>query len=76
MFKYFPHTKEDINKMLTDLNISSIDELFCHISENVLLKEDYNIKSEMSELEIREYFKNLNAPTVLAPIMLAIPATG
>ncbi|MCK5731819.1 MAG: aminomethyl-transferring glycine dehydrogenase subunit GcvPA [Tenericutes bacterium] len=60
MFKYFPHTKEDINKMLNDLNISSIDELFSQISKNVLLKEDYNIRSEMSELEIREYFKNLS----------------
>ncbi len=60
MFKYFPHTKEDTNQMLNDLNISSIDELFSGISKNVLLKKDYNIKSEMSELELREYFKQLS----------------
>ncbi|XFA99469.1 aminomethyl-transferring glycine dehydrogenase subunit GcvPA [Candidatus Izemoplasma sp. B36] len=60
MFKYFPHTKEDINHMLKELNISSIDELFGQISKEVLLKGEYDIKNEMSELEVRNYFRQLS----------------
>lgn len=60
MFKYFPHTQEDIKQMLDDLKISSIDELFSGITDNLILKEDYDLPSEMSEIEVREYFKKLN----------------
>ncbi|XMB72595.1 aminomethyl-transferring glycine dehydrogenase subunit GcvPA [Mycoplasmatota bacterium WC30] len=60
MFKYFPHTKEDIDQMLNALNISSIDELFSGVSKDVLLKNEYDLKSEMSELELREYFQQLS----------------
>lgn len=60
MFKYFPHTQEDIKQMLDDLNISSVDELFSGIAKSVILKEDYDLPSEMSEIEVRDYFKKLN----------------
>lgn len=60
MFKYFPHTKEDIEFMLKELNISSIDKLYSGISENVLLKNEYDLKSSMSESEVRNYFKTLD----------------
>jgi len=59
MFKYFPHTKADVDQMLKTLNISSIDELFSQISKKVLLKNEYDLKSEMSEMEVRDYFKSL-----------------
>lgn len=60
MFKYFPHTQADLDKMLKSLDISSADELFSDVSDKVLIKGEYNLKSEMSELEIREYFENLS----------------
>ena len=60
MFKYFPHTKEDINQMLKTLKISSINELFSGIDKKVLLQEEYDLKSEMSELEVKEYFKEMS----------------
>ncbi len=60
MFKYFPHTKDDIEFMLKELNVSSINELFSGISENVQLKNDYDLKSSMSEQEVRQYFKELS----------------
>lgn len=60
MFKYFPHTKQDVNHMLEQLNISSIDEIFSGISKSVLLKDAYDIKSQMSEMEVRNYFKELS----------------
>ena len=60
MFKYFPHTKKDIEQMLNQLNLKSVDELFNHISKDVLLKKDYDLPSQMSEIEIRNYFKSLS----------------
>lgn len=60
MFKYFPHTQEDIDFMLKELNISSIDELFSGISKSVLLEQEYDLKSSMSEQEVRNYFKSLS----------------
>ena len=60
MFKYFPHTKEDVEQMLKSLNISSIDELFSGISNKVLFKGEYDLLSEKSELEVREYYKQLS----------------
>ena len=60
MFKYFPHTQADLEKMLKSLNISSEDDLFEDVSEKVLMKGDYNLKSEMSELDVRDYFQKLS----------------
>ena len=60
MYKYFPHTKDDVKYMLEQLKIKSIDELYSGIPKNVLLNKDYNIKSEMSEVEVREYFKEMS----------------
>ena len=60
MFKYFPHTKSDIELMLKEMNISSIDELFSTVPKDVFLKKEYNLKSSMSEQEVRNYFKELD----------------
>lgn len=60
MFKYFPHTKSDIELMLKEINISSIDELFSTVPKDVFLKKEYNLKSSMSEQEVRNYFKELD----------------
>ncbi len=60
MFKYFPHTKEDVDYMLKELKVSSIDELFSDISKEVLLKNEYDLKPSMSEQEVRDYFKLLS----------------
>ncbi|MFP4477926.1 MAG: aminomethyl-transferring glycine dehydrogenase subunit GcvPA [Candidatus Izemoplasmatales bacterium] len=60
MFKYFPHTKADIDKMLKSLNIDSIDELFNELPESVIYNSDYDIPSFMSETELRNYFDELN----------------
>ncbi|MBN2540703.1 MAG: aminomethyl-transferring glycine dehydrogenase subunit GcvPA [Bacilli bacterium] len=60
MFKYFPHTKQDIELMLKELNISSIDELFAAVPKEVLLDHEYDLPSEMSEMEVRNYLKTLS----------------
>lgn len=60
LFKYFPHTKADIEKMLKSLNIESIDELFSELPKEVMYNSDYDIPSFMSESELRTYFDGLN----------------
>jgi glycine dehydrogenase subunit 1 len=60
VFKYFPHTKADIEKMLKSLNISSIDELFNELPGSVIYNSDYDIPSFMSESELRNYFDQIN----------------
>ncbi|MFO7970013.1 MAG: aminomethyl-transferring glycine dehydrogenase subunit GcvPA [Bacillota bacterium] len=59
MFKYFAHTKADIDKMLKSLNINSIDELFSELPKEVILDSDYDIPSFKSESELRHYFEDL-----------------
>ncbi|HKL47341.1 MAG TPA: hypothetical protein VJ878_01630, partial [Candidatus Izemoplasmatales bacterium] len=60
MFKYFPHTKADIEKMLKSLNIDSIDELYGDLPKSVIYNSDYDIPSFMSESELRTYFGQLS----------------
>lgn len=60
MYKYFPHTEEDLKQMLDKLKISSIDELFSDVPNNVLLKKDYDLPSEMSEMEVKNYFNEIS----------------
>lgn len=59
MFKYFPHTKADLESMLKTLNISSMDELFKDIPESVIFNSDYDVPSFMSETELRNHFSEL-----------------
>jgi len=59
LFKYFPHTKADIDTMLKSLNISSIDELFKDVPESVIFNSDYDVPSFMSESELRNHFTEL-----------------
>lgn len=60
LFKYFPHTKADVDKMLKSLNIDSIDQLFSELPKEVIFNSEYNIPSFMSESDLRNYFDNLS----------------
>ena len=60
MFKYFPHTKADIELMLKSLNISSIDELFNDVPKSVIFDRDYDVPSSLSESELRNHFEQLS----------------
>ena len=59
MFKYFPHTENDIKIMLEKIGIEKIDELFNDIPQEVLLENLDNLKlpNSLSEIELR---KNIN----------------
>lgn len=57
--RYIPHTEDDIRKMLEVIGVESIDDLYGDIPAEVIYKADYDIPSEMSELELRKHFEEL-----------------
>lgn len=57
--KFIPHTSEDIQAMLERVGVKSIDDLYSEVPEEVIFKEEYNIPSAMSEVEIRKFFTEL-----------------
>lgn len=62
--RYFPHTPEDIQKMLEKIGASTVNDLFADIPEEIRLKKDgYDLPEEMSEDEVRQYFNDLSART-------------
>jgi glycine dehydrogenase subunit 1 len=56
--RYLPMTEEDKGAMLKTIGVSSVDDLFSDIPENVRFKGDYNIKPAKSETALmKELFK-------------------
>ena len=60
-YKYFPHTKENLEAMLAKVGVKSLDELYAQIPEAIRFKGDYRIPSEMSEIEVRQLFEKLGS---------------
>lgn len=52
MFKYFPHTEEDIKQMLKKAGVNSIDDLFKDIPKQILEKAKYDLKDGISEHQL------------------------
>jgi glycine dehydrogenase subunit 1 len=61
MFKYFPHTDADIQAMLDRIGVGSVDALYAAIPESVRFRGDYQLPSEMSEMEVRQLFEKLGS---------------
>lgn len=59
MFKYFPHTADDIQHMLDVIGLKSLDDLYADVPESVRLKGEYDLPEEKSEIDIRKYFNQL-----------------
>lgn len=62
-FAYFPHTDEDIRLMLDRIGVSSLDDLYADIPQEVIFSDDkeYDLPSAYSEEEIRRRFAELDA---------------
>ena len=61
MYKYFPHTSADLQSMLAKVGVDEIDDIFADIPEKLRFHRDYQLPSEMSELEVRQLFEQLGA---------------
>ena len=54
-----PHTEEDIRAMLDKIGVESIDDLYADVPGEVIFREEYDIPSAMSEIELRKHFEEL-----------------
>ena len=57
--KYFPHTQDDIDKMLQVAGLKSMDDLFGEIPQQLLFNREFALPEAMSEVEIRKFFEAL-----------------
>ena len=60
-YKYFPHTQEDLQTMMEKAGVTSLDGLYAQIPEDIRFRGDYQIPSEMSEMEVRDTFAKLGS---------------
>ena len=60
-YKYFPHTQEDLKAMMEKAGVDSLDGLYAQIPESIRFKGDYQLPSEMSEMEVRQLFEKLGS---------------
>lgn len=58
-YKFFPHTKEEIENMLSRIGISSLSDLYSDVPEGLRFQGDYNLPEPKSEIEIRSFFERL-----------------
>lgn len=56
MFKYFPHTADDVSRMLDVIGMKSLDDLYADVPGEVRLQGQYALPEAMSEVEIRRLF--------------------
>ena len=59
MYKFFPHTSDDLQAMLAKVGVESLDELYAQIPEDIRFKDDYELPRAASELEVRQLFEKL-----------------
>ena len=61
MYKYFPHTEDDLQAMMEKVGVKTLDDLYVQIPDAIRFKDDYQLPSEMSEMEVRELFGKLGS---------------
>ena len=61
MYKYFPHTADDLQQMLDKVGIKSLDDLYTDIPEAIRFRQEYNLPEAVSEIEVRQAFELLGA---------------
>lgn len=71
MHRYIPHTDADRAAMLARCGMKSQDELYADIPGELLLGRPYDISSEMSEKEVRDFFHALDSENRPADVCFA-----
>ncbi|MDE6544850.1 MAG: aminomethyl-transferring glycine dehydrogenase subunit GcvPA [Paramuribaculum sp.] len=61
MHRYIPHTADDRARMLDRCGMKSEAELYADVPRELLLGRPYDVGSEMSEKEVRDFFRALDA---------------
>ena len=60
-YKYFPHTESDLKAMMDKVGVKDLDGLYAQIPDAIRFKNDYQLRSEMSEIEVRQLFDKLGS---------------
>ena len=60
-YKYFPHTSDDLQAMMEKVEVTDLDGLYAQIPDAIRFKGDYQLPSELSEIEVRQLFEKLGA---------------
>ena len=58
-FKFFPQTKKEIEQMLKQAGMNSLDDLYADVPEQIRFRGEYDLPEPMSETEIRSLFEKL-----------------
>lgn len=58
-FKFFPQTKEEIEQMLKQAGMNSLDDLYADVPEQIRFRGEYDLPEPMSETDIRSLFDKL-----------------
>mgnify|MGYP003418618588 FL=1 len=57
--KYFPHTANDLQEMLKVVGVSSLEELYSEVPEELKFNKELALPSAMSEIEVRRVIGSL-----------------
>ena len=57
--RFAPHTDDDVREMLSVLGLSSLDELYAHVPQDVQLDRPLDIPPGLSEIELLEDLRGL-----------------
>lgn len=69
MFKYFPHTEEDLQEMLKATGAKDIHSLFDDVPDAARFKRDYELPKALSEADLRTFFEELTSPAYTQPLI-------
>ncbi len=58
-FQYFPHTEEDVTRMLERIGVSSLDGLYDDVPADFIYKDEYDLPDARTEQEVLEWFEHL-----------------
>lgn len=61
MYKYFPHTEDDLQNMLERIGVQSLEDLYADIPESIRFRQEYHLPEAVSEVEIRQAFQLLGS---------------
>lgn len=57
-YKYFPHTRSDLQAMFDKIGVKSLEDLYAEVPDSIRFKGDYELPEAMSELEVRRMFSD------------------
>ncbi|MBR6129879.1 MAG: aminomethyl-transferring glycine dehydrogenase subunit GcvPA, partial [Bacteroidaceae bacterium] len=69
MYKYFPHTEEDLQEMLKAAGAKSVHDFFDDVPEAARFKREYELPEALSETDLRLFFEQLTAPANTQPLV-------